>query len=130
MDKMNIISLADIPSPSELEELYNWVDQVPLNRKKKNIQRDFSDGSIIATIIHFYLPKSQKGIIQVHNYVEMMNRDAKIANWNRLNVKIFPKLNKMNLKEAEIEAVVDCHPRAIEIILKRLKASMDAFCLN
>lgn len=58
----------------------------------------------------------------------MMNRDAKIANWTRLNVKVFSKLDNMNLKEAEIEAVVDCHPHAIEVILKKLKASMDSFC--
>ena len=27
-----------------LEELYVWVDEIPLSRPKKNIQRDFSDG--------------------------------------------------------------------------------------
>lgn len=29
---------------AELEELYNWVDSIPLTRPKKNIARDFSDG--------------------------------------------------------------------------------------
>lgn len=29
---------------AELEELYNWVDSIPLSRPKKNIARDFSDG--------------------------------------------------------------------------------------
>ena len=57
-DLMSNNDTSGLPTPSELEALYNWVDQVPLNRKKKNIQRDFSDGSIIATIIHHYLPKS------------------------------------------------------------------------
>ena len=27
-----------------LEDLYSWVDQIPLTRPKKNIARDFSDG--------------------------------------------------------------------------------------
>lgn len=27
-----------------LEDLYAWVDQVPLSRPKKDIKRDFSDG--------------------------------------------------------------------------------------
>ena len=27
-----------------LQELYAWVDQIPLSRKKQNISRDFSDG--------------------------------------------------------------------------------------
>jgi hypothetical protein len=31
----------------ELSEVYNWVDQVPLSRPKKNITRDFADGGKI-----------------------------------------------------------------------------------
>ena len=31
-----------------LENLYAWVDQVPLTRPKKNIMRDFSDCSLLA----------------------------------------------------------------------------------
>ena len=27
----------------ELQELYEWVDEIPLSRPKKNISRDFSD---------------------------------------------------------------------------------------
>lgn len=27
----------------ELEEIYNWVDEIPLSRPKRNIARDFSD---------------------------------------------------------------------------------------
>ena len=32
-------------TPSQLDEVYKWVDAVPLSRPKKNIARDFSDGS-------------------------------------------------------------------------------------
>ncbi len=28
----------------DLEDLYNWVDEVPLSRQKKSISRDFADG--------------------------------------------------------------------------------------
>ena len=28
----------------ELEDLYNWVDEIPLSRPKKSIARDFADG--------------------------------------------------------------------------------------
>ena len=27
-----------------LEEIYSWIDKIPLSRPKKNIARDFSDG--------------------------------------------------------------------------------------
>ena len=28
----------------ELQRIYQWVDEVPLSRPKRNIARDFSDG--------------------------------------------------------------------------------------
>ena len=28
----------------QIEILYNWVDEIPLSRPKKNIARDFADG--------------------------------------------------------------------------------------
>jgi hypothetical protein len=29
-----------------IEVLYNWVDEIPLSRPKRNIARDFADGGI------------------------------------------------------------------------------------
>jgi hypothetical protein len=28
----------------EMQSVYNWVDEIPLSRPKRNIARDFSDG--------------------------------------------------------------------------------------
>ena len=28
----------------DLQQLYTWIDEIPLSRPKKNISRDFSDG--------------------------------------------------------------------------------------
>lgn len=28
----------------EMQLIYNWIDEIPLSRPKKNITRDFSDG--------------------------------------------------------------------------------------
>jgi hypothetical protein len=28
----------------EMQVIYNWVDEIPLSRPKRNIARDFSDG--------------------------------------------------------------------------------------
>lgn len=33
-----------------LQDLYAWIDQVPLSRPKKRIERDFSDGGISTQI--------------------------------------------------------------------------------
>jgi len=56
-----------------LEDLYKWIDQVNLSKPKRNIMRDFSDCSLVAEILKFYLPIQLKSIIQVHNYVQTMN---------------------------------------------------------
>lgn len=37
-------SFADEIDDAVLQELYSWVDQIPLTRPKKNLTRDFSDG--------------------------------------------------------------------------------------
>lgn len=31
-------------SEEEMQMIYNWVDEIPLSRPKRNIARDFSDG--------------------------------------------------------------------------------------
>lgn len=35
-----------IESEEELDDLYIWVDSIPLSRPKRNIARDFSDGGL------------------------------------------------------------------------------------
>ena len=42
----------------QLEKIYTWIDKAPLQRPKKNIQRDFSDCVQLAKIISFYLHPS------------------------------------------------------------------------
>jgi len=34
-------------SEDEAHEVYTWIDEIPLSRPKKNINRDFSDGGIL-----------------------------------------------------------------------------------
>ena len=34
----------DDMSADQLEDIYKWIDEIPLSRPKKNIARDFSDG--------------------------------------------------------------------------------------
>lgn len=44
-------------SEEEMQEVYNWVDEIPLSRPKKNIARDFSDcGKLLASwILTFFV---------------------------------------------------------------------------
>lgn len=38
--------MVDMPliDEEEMQMIYNWVDEIPLSRPKRNIARDFSDG--------------------------------------------------------------------------------------
>ena len=125
---LNELQLIDPIPEKELEVLYTWVDNVPLSRPKKNIMRDFADCHLIAQIIRFYLPQAYKGIIQVHNYVETMNKQIKYDNWNQLNQKVFAKFQrKFQLTEEDIKGVVKCQNGAIERVLRKVKAALERF---
>uniref|UniRef100_A0A8W8J1T8 CH-like domain-containing protein n=1 Tax=Magallana gigas TaxID=29159 RepID=A0A8W8J1T8_MAGGI len=66
---------------AELEQLYTWIDSIPLSRPKKNIGRDFSDGVLVAEIVQYYFPK----LIQMHNYTTASSSSQKKENWLLLN---------------------------------------------
>ena len=48
----------------ELNNIYNWVDEVPFTRPKKNIARDFADGVLMAEMVKYYYPT----MVELHNY--------------------------------------------------------------
>ena len=37
---------APLLEEDEMQLIYNWVDEIPLSRPKKNITRDFADGGM------------------------------------------------------------------------------------
>ena len=45
-------------SHDQLEELYGWIDSVPLSRPKRNISRDFSDAVLAAELVKHYAPRA------------------------------------------------------------------------
>lgn len=65
----------------ELNSIYNWVDEIPLSRPKKNITRDFADGVLTAEIVQHYIPK----LVEIHNYSLAHSQTQKLYNWNTLN---------------------------------------------
>lgn len=77
MSDQNVVSRI---SEEEMQEVYNWVDEIPLSRPKKNIARDFSDCGkffgmfefnlnyqtlvLVAEVIKHFLPN----MVDLHNY--------------------------------------------------------------
>ncbi|XP_041368707.1 sperm flagellar protein 1-like [Gigantopelta aegis] len=101
---------------SELEDLYSWIDGIPLSRPKRNIGRDFSDGVLVAECVKHFLPKW----VEIHNYPPANSTEQKMQNWYLLNRKVFTKLN-FQLSDDVIRSVCKCSPGVIEKILMHLR---------
>lgn len=99
----------------ELQSLYEWVDEIPLSRPKRNIARDFSDGVLAAEILKSFYPR----LVDLHNYSPASGLAQKLYNWSTLNTKVFRKLGFI-VRHQECEAVASCEPGAIERVLKLL----------
>ena len=67
----------------ELNEIYQWVDEIPLSRPKKIISRDFADGVLVAELVNHYVPK----LVELHNYPNVGSIKQKTYNWSTLNRK-------------------------------------------
>ena len=54
---------------------------MPLSKPKRNIARDFSDGVLVAEVVHHYFPK----LVELHNYSAANSVRQKLYNWATLN---------------------------------------------
>ena len=108
-----------------MQAIYNWVDEIPLSRPKRNIARDFSDGVLLAEIVKHSLPK----LVDMHNYSQAHSVSQKTYNWNTLNVKVLKKLG-LNLSKKEIESIVNMEPDAIEKVLLALRYHIEQYMAN
>ena len=96
----------------EIMYIYEWVDKIPLSRKKKNIARDFNDGVLLAEMIKYHYPR----LVDLHNYPNASSTKQKLSNWNTLNTKVLKKLGIKVTKE-EINDIMNSKPNAIEFLL-------------
>lgn len=103
----------------ELQSLYEWVDELPLSRPKRNIARDFSDGVLAAEIVKSFYPR----LVDLHNYSPASGLAQKLYNWSTLNTKVFRKLGFV-VRHPECEAVASCEAGAIERVLKLLHSRL------
>ncbi|XP_018426989.1 PREDICTED: sperm flagellar protein 1-like [Nanorana parkeri] len=104
----------------QLQELYAWIDQVPLSRPKKNIARDFSDGVLVAEVTKHFIPK----IVEIHNYVSANSTQQKLCNWATLNRKVFSRLN-FHIPDNIIRKLIANTPGVIEPVLYTLRQKIN-----
>lgn len=103
----------------QLRALFAWIDAIPLSRPKRNIARDFSDGVLVAEVIHAYFPN----LVDVHNYITSNSVKQKIYNFETLNKKVMKRFGYVIPREL-IEDTVTCKPGAIESLLNMLQLKM------
>lgn len=95
-----------------MEELYRWIDAIPLSRRKKNLPRDFSDAVLMAEVVAHFFPR----MVELHNYDQGLRIDTKIYNWKTLNNRVLKKLSYPLDKET-IESLANSTPGVIERVL-------------
>ncbi len=107
---------------NEFYEIYKWVDTYTLSKTRKNINRDFSDGTCYAEIIKKNIPS----LVQINNYIPTENHKQKIENWNLLNKKVLSKLG-FKINNEDIEGIIYSKPYFIEKALKVLKEKIEEY---
>ena len=103
-----------------LEDLYLWIDSLPLSRPKKRIERDFSDAILIAEIVRYYIPD----LVEMHNYTPANSAQQKKANWGILNKKVLAHFG-LDLPDVIIAGLSNGKPGLIEVLLYNLRLKID-----
>ncbi|KAG8545457.1 hypothetical protein GDO81_020828 [Engystomops pustulosus] len=114
------MALAGEYDEQSLQELYSWVDKIPLSRPKKNLCRDFSDGVLTAELVKHFFPK----LVEMHNYVPANSTQQKLSNWTILNRKVLSKMN-FSVPDDVIRRVVQCSPGVVELVLSTLRQKIE-----
>lgn len=106
-------------SDEQLRALYAWIDAIPLSRPKRNIQRDFSDGVLLAEIVAVYFP----ALVEIHNYGAANSLKQKVYNFETLNTRVLKKIG-YQIPRSAVDDIVNCRPGAIESVLNNLQLKM------
>ena len=106
----------------EIQAIYEWIDEIPLSRPKRNITRDFADGAMLAEVIKNYHPR----LVELHNYPLAHNTQQKTNNWNILNTKVFKRMG-FQISRSDVEKIVNSAPQAIEKVLAVVKQRIEDF---
>ncbi|CAG9316559.1 unnamed protein product [Blepharisma stoltei] len=106
----------------ETQRIYEWIDDIPLSRPKRNITRDFADGVMMAEVIKHFYPK----LVEIHNYPQAHSVQQKVTNWNTLNVKVFRKMG-FQIARTDIDNIVNCNPETIERVLKVVQDKINEY---
>ncbi|XP_028982740.1 sperm flagellar protein 1 [Betta splendens] len=104
----------------ELQDLYAWIDKIPLSRPKRHVTRDFSDGVMAAEVVKYFFPK----LVDLHNYIPANSTAQKLSNWSQLNRKVFSKLH-FHVPDETVKKIVLSTVGVIEPVLSALREKIE-----
>ncbi|CAG7724864.1 unnamed protein product [Allacma fusca] len=104
----------------EVDELYAWIDSIPLSRPKRNIARDFADGVLVAEVVSHFYPKQ----VDLHNYPAASSLVQRKVNWQTLNRKVLIKIG-VRISDDTIQQLMDAKPGVIEQVLREIRNTIE-----
>lgn len=110
---------------NESEAVMKWVDGFKLSRCTRKLNRDFSDGVLLAKIVKSELPN----LVELHNYNGCCAVQGKIENWDTLNRKVLKKL-QIHLTPEEIEKLANSEANYIEEVLSQVMKQINRIKSN
>jgi hypothetical protein len=105
----------------EVDELYAWIDSIPLSRPKRNIARDFADGVLVAEVVSHFYPKQ----VDLHNYPAASSVAQRKVNWQTLNRKVLIKIG-VRISDDTVQQLMDAKPGVIELVLREIRNKIES----
>jgi len=102
--------------------LYVWLSSIP-SITPKNITRDFADGTLVAKLIHTFIPK----IVQLHNYAPANSVAQRLYNYTTLNARVFKKMGGWSVGSELVDGIVRCKAGYAEVLLFEIWKRVDAY---
>ena len=99
-------------------ELHLWLQGLDLPLPIKQPRRDFSNGYLIAQLLHRYRPDA----IDLHHYRTGSSLDHRLSNWAVLE-RAMVKLG-LSVPRAQIDALLHAQPNAHTVLLSSLYAQL------
>lgn len=103
----------------ELSDLYEWLDNIPLSKRRTQIEKDFADGLLAAETVDYYFPN----LVDMKSYSICQNVQDRIAQWKALNQKVFRKIG-LNVPSHTITQLSIAKNGVAQIFLNNLRACL------
>ncbi|CAF1376878.1 unnamed protein product [Adineta steineri] len=101
-------------------DILAWLEAIPLSRPIHNFDTVFSDGMLIAEIIHFFFPE----YIDLDIFYIARNMSQRTRNWRILKCDILPKLG-LHAPGTVVHEIIHGDNRVIELFLLYLREKLE-----